>query len=320
MPGSTVNPLLFLASGVSDVQVRGLRFTGAGSAMNSNTLAVVYRSSRVRFDKVTVADAAGIGIVFSTEVSSSGVSGSSFVNVGSRWKGTGLRRDQHQGVVFCCGKGNHDNFVKDSSFEDVGLDAISFADQKDFAAAGNHSLNVGAAVAGVVGAALPSGVPVRDLVGGAAVYGAASDGAKVLNNVTDGAGGNGIDLFTVNRAEIIGNTARRSGGNGIGFAAGSNAHILRNVGIDNNQARLSVVSAPQAGIFMTGGRNGQPPVSRVTISGNVATDDQTTKTQNYGIQLQDGSVASDIVVEQSNRLSGNAISEFGEGAARFKPH
>jgi hypothetical protein len=302
------------------VLVEGLGFDGdLGRSRNSNNLILTYKSARVVFKQVTVQNTAGIGVVLSTGVTESGLRGSTAVNVGSRWKTTGRRGDQHQGVAFCCGNGNHDNFVVDSVFDDVGLDAISFSNQTDFLVQGNRITNAGAAVAGVVGVRLAAGLDRKDLIGGAAVYGAASNGVKVVNNVSDGAGGNGIDLFTAGGAEIVGNTTRRSGGNGIGFAAASNARIMNNTVIDNNQARLSVVSAPQAGIFLTGGRNGQPIVSKVMISGNTVTDDQPRKTQNYGVQLQDGSVASDITVDQSNRLDGNAMATFGEAIAHQKP-
>jgi hypothetical protein len=317
---SAANPTLFRADGVSDVLIDGLGFEGdLGPSSNSNSVVVVYRSARIVLERVTVRNTAGVGIAFSTEVSESGLRSSNLVNVGSRWKFTGRRGDQHQGVVFCCGNSNHDNFVVDSTFDDIGLDAISFTQQTHFLAEGNRSTNAGAAVAGVLGARLASGLSGKDLVGGAAVYGASSNSVKVVNNVSDGAGGNGIDLFKVNEAEIVGNTARRSGGNGIGFGAASSAQITHNVVVDNNQARAGIVSAPQAGIFLTGGRNGQPAVRRVTISGNIVTDDQPRKTQNYGIQLQDGSVASEINVDESNRLNGNAMAQFGEGFAHRKP-
>ena len=313
---STAGPLLFLASGVTDVQVQGLSFDGAlGTLGNTNTAVVVYKSARVVFDQVTVRDTLGIGILFSTGVSNSGVRVSSVVNVGNRWRSTGLRRDQHQGIAFCCGQANDKNFVIGNLFADVGLDAISFTDQTDFRAVGNRSTNAGGEVAGVLGAELDAGVTNRSLIGGAAIYGAASRRVTVVSNMTDGAGGNGIDLYKVDFAEIIANTARRSGGNGIAFAAASNAAIIGNVSLGNNQARSSAVSAPQAGIFLTGGLRGDPLVRDVTISGNIVTDDQAIKTQNYGIQLQDGSVSSDICVDASNRLFGNAVAAFGEGIA-----
>jgi parallel beta-helix repeat protein len=320
LPNNSSNPMLFQASDVSNVSVEGLSFEGQlGAAAEPNSVVTVYRSSNVVFDQVTIRNADGIAIVFSTGVSASGIRDGNFANIGSRWKYTGLKRDQYQGVAFCCGTENNNNFVIGSKFDDVGLDAISFSGQIGFKANNNNVRNAGGAVDGVVGRRLTVGVTNKGLVGGAAVYGASSHNVQVVNNVSDGAGGNGIDLFMVNNADITSNTARRSGGNGIAFAAASGGTITRNVAIDNNQARGSVVSAPQAGIFLTGGRNGQPSVRQVTISGNVVTDDQLQKTQNYGIQLQDGATATDINVDQTNRLNGNAMGEFGEGFARNKP-
>ena len=257
--------------------------------------------------------------MFSTSVRDSGIRNSHFTNVGSLWKSTGLRSDQHQGVAFCCGTNNVHNFVTGSTFNDTGLDAISFSQQADFLVSSNHAIDVGGAIAGVMGRGLKAGVANRGLAGGAAVYGAESTDVKVDGNTTVGAGGNGIDLYRVNNAEVAGNTARLSGGNGIGFAAASNATIRDNVVLDNNQARSTHVSAPQAGIFMTGGMHGDQPVGNVTISKNIIADDQAIKTQNYGIQLQDGSTAFDIIIDRTNQIQGNAISVFGEGLAGYVP-
>lgn len=317
--GSSANPLLFMATGVSNVLVQGLGFDGAlDSAINGNNVAVVQQSDRVVFDNVTVRNTRGIGIVFSTGVTESGVRDSHIANVGSHWKVTGLKSDQRQGVAFCCGTNNNRNFVAGSTFDDTGLDAISFSRQTNFLASGNRAINVGGAIAGVMGRGLKAGVANHGLAGGAAIYGAESAGVTVVGNTTDGAGGNGIDLYKVNGAEIAGNTARRSGGNGIAFAAGSNATITNNLVLDNNQARSTHISAPQAGMFLTGGLHGDPPVHDVRFSGNFIADNQTNKTQNYGIQLQDGSAAGNIVIDRTNHIQGNAIAVFGEGLAGYR--
>lgn len=320
IPGGAANPALFLASQVSDVTVRGFCFDGASATTGTdNNVIVVYRSAKIVFDHVTVQHAAGIGIVFSTGVSESGVRNSRFSDVGNGWKKTGLAQNQRQGVAFCCGAQNTNNYVVSSIFEDIGLDAISFSGQRNFFVSGNHFSNVGGAVGGGMGIGLSPGLTAHHLAGGAAIYGAVSNRVSVTNNVTDGAGGNGLDLYKVNDAEITGNTARRSGGNGIAFAAGARARITCNVVIDNNQARSNAISAPQAGIFLTGGLHGDAAVRRVIISGNIVTDYQAAKTQNYGIQLQNESSASDIRVDQSNQLAGNGIAAFGEGLSGYQP-
>jgi hypothetical protein len=316
---SSANTMLFSASGVSNVLVQGLHFDGgveAGGATPS--IVTVYKSSNVVFDGVTVENVADAGIVFSTNVKASGLRKSRIINVGNRWKATGSKADQHQGVIFCCGTGNSKNFVIDSSFENTGLDAISFSQQTGFVASGNHFLNVGGGQAGILGARLDVGVVNHGLWGGAAIYGAESTNTLIKNNVTDGAGGNGIDLYRAGGAKITGNTVRRSGGNGIAFGEACNAVIADNVSVDNNQARASVVSAPQAGIFLTGGRLGHPTVCNIKISRNHVTDTQTTKTQNYAIQIQDGSTYSDIRIDGSNQLLGNAVAAFGESIASHK--
>jgi hypothetical protein len=313
------NPLLFLASNVTEVRVVGLVFDGDGDrTFGSNNLIVVFRSNHVVFNSISVRNAAGTGIVFSSGVSESGVRNSSVASVGSRWKITGLKDDQRQGVAFCCGSDNVNNFVVDSRFKDVGLDAISFSDQVGFRAIGNRLFDIGGALGGVVGAELQRKTSDHGLIGGAAIYGASSVDTQVADNVADGAGGNGIDLYRVSNATIIGNRTVRSGGNGIAFAAGTNATIANNVSCDNNQARLSTVSAPQAGVFLTGGLHGDPPVTDVVISGNTIADDQPVKTQNYGIQFQAGSRVSNIQINRNNRIFGNALAKYGEAATVYE--
>lgn len=310
---SAADPVLFQASHVADVQVQGITFDGAhATARTSNNVAMVYQSARVMFDHVTVQNARGIAIMFSTGVGESGVRDSRFVDVGNHWRVTGRRVDQQQGVAFCCGQGNKLNFVTGSVFDTAGLDAISFTDQSRFVVSCNRFRDAGGGTAGVLGAGFHEPGVVPRLNGGAAIYGAQSNNVEVRGNVTEGAGGNGIDLYRVSNATISGNSVRRSGGNGISFAAASDAWIIDNISVDNNQARLTIISAPQAGIFLSGGRDGDPPVTDVVITGNTATDDQVDKTQSYGVQIQDGSSASRVVVDHSNCLSGNKRAAFGE--------
>jgi len=172
---STADPVLFQASHVADVQVQGLTFDGAhATARTRNNIAMVYQSTRVVFDQVTVQDTRGIAIMFSTGVGESGVRDSRFVDVGNHWRVTGRTIDQQQGVAFCCGQGNKLNFVTGSVFDIVGLDALSFTDQSRFVVSCNRFRDAGGGTAGVLGAGFHEVDVVPRLSGGAAIYGAQS--------------------------------------------------------------------------------------------------------------------------------------------------
>jgi parallel beta-helix repeat protein len=370
--GSTANPVLFSAAGVSDVLVDGLGFDGALTTLgNSNNVAQVYNSTRVVFDRAAFQNTRGIAVLISTNVKQSGVRRSRFVNVGNRWLTTGLFADQQQGVAFCCGTnflpsaaqggpntvvtvasttglsvgqlvsgtglptgdyiqaigagtvtltkpslvalatsaaltatGNDQNFATDNYLETIGLDAISFTGQTHFVASNNRCNNVG----GQVVASL----------GGACIYGYASDIASVNTNTVAGAIGNGLDLARVGHSTIQGNSASRSGGSGISFASADVGTVTGNTLLNNHQDGIASTGASQAGIFLGGGvQVGNPPLSNVTIVGNTATDDQTTPTQTYGIQEQNGGTYNNVLIDSTNLLTGNANGPFGEALKGF---
>jgi hypothetical protein len=62
---------------------------------------------------------------------------------------------------------------------------------------------------------------------------------------------------------------------------------------------------------------GAPFTTGGTITGNIFSDDQTTPTQNYGWQVQAGSSGLDVFFDQSNKMEGNALSQFGESAPGY---
>jgi hypothetical protein len=302
-------PILIRADGVSNVKVSGMTFDGRDLLDSlKRPLGIVFRSSEIKFTKVSFKNTSGIGLIFSTSVQNSGVESSSFSNIGNFWKNTGKFKDQKQGVVFCCGLRNHGNYVISSSFSNVGLDAVSFSNQDNFVARGNHFVDVGAGNNGITGLRIDA---KRGMSGGASIYGAMSNGATIANNVSTGAGGNGFDLFKVSNAVITYNFAQNSGGNGISFSAGENATISNNVLENNNQARMVGPSAPQAGLFLSGGQHGNANLANVQIFDNTIRDTQRSKTQNFGIQFQVGTRTSNINIH-SNSISGNAISETND--------
>ncbi len=123
--GSTANPLLFSASGVSDVLVQGLGFDGGLAAPGSAaSVATVYDSAGVVFDTVSVAGTCGIGLMFS-RTSRSGVRGSRLADVGVAYRASGHGADQHQAVAFCCGLEAHVAAAQPAAGAEVALDSVA---------------------------------------------------------------------------------------------------------------------------------------------------------------------------------------------------
>lgn len=355
--GSSANPGILNVANQSNVLVYGLTFDGnlpgVPSGDNVNT---VFKSSNVIFDHVTVQNTRGIGIVFSSGITSSGVRFGTFNNVGNYWITSGSNADQHQGIAFCCGTtlntsatqggpsptisfsstsgvvagqlvsgtyipagsyvesviantsvtinstptqaipsgeaisftGNNGNFVTDSRFSSVGLDAISIDDQQNATVARNFCSLVGG----------------RFSNGGACVYGANGYGNKLLNNISLLAFGNGLDLISQSSFLIDGDTAFKSGSRGIAIDSSAQGVVHGNHAIDNQQ---NTTSNGQGGINFSG------LITNITVLGNDAHDDQETQTQPYGIGVTNGSVISGLFIGPDNLLAGNLTGAVGGG-------
>jgi len=290
------NPLLLLIANQSNIRIQNVVFDGTADKFQSvsSPLITIYKSEGVVFENIVVQNARGIGLNFSTDISNSGVKSSIFRNIGIGWKSTGLNTDQQQGIAFSSGtrERNHGNFVVDSEFSEIGLDAVSVSQQSGFGVLHNRFHNVGG----------------RATNGGAAIYVAQSSGVIILGNVIDRAYGNGIDVYRSNNVSISSNHVQRSSAGGIIFAAGSNCTITGNISINNNQdGKSSFVS----GIAFNGGLHGDPLVSDCSVTANVSADFQKDKTQHFGFQIIAGAKSARIWIDRSNVLTGNAISGFG---------
>lgn len=284
---STANPMLVSANGVSGVLFYGLTLDGnLPGVPAANNIATIYQSSGVVFDHVAVQHTRGIGLLFSTAVSNSGVRDSTFNDLGNYWLTSGANADQQQGVAFCCGAGNLSNFVTGSYFTTTGLDAVSVAAQTDFQANGNRFRAVGG----------------RATNGGAAIYASSDDGLSVVGNTVEGAFGNGLDLHTLSHALVTGNKVRNASGGGITLATITTATVTGNLVVNSNQGGQSSFT----GGFGLAGTN-----AGVVLAGNTSTDDQTTKTQAYGIQGLSGETCATCTFDGSNQIDGNATAAFG---------
>lgn len=296
--GSTASPLLFAVTGASDVLVSGVTFDGNQSGVTSyNNVCVVYQSTRVRFDQCRWQNTRGIGVIFSTDVSYSGVTGSSFSEVGSYNKVSGLNADRRQAVAYSSGTkaNNKGNFVTGCTFTEVGLDCVSMSAQAEGLIAHNR-------VYGNYAGAL---------------YVSGSSQVKIIGNHIEGGdtSGNGVDVFSSDTVSVVGNTAKGRGGAGIMLADVANATVLGNVCLNNFRSNgTGSPSSHQGGITLYGSASA---CSNVVISANVCTDTQGTKTQAYGVQVS-AHAHTNIRIDESNRLTGNLTAEIG-GGGEFSP-
>lgn len=294
---STASPLLLEVANRTDVLVRDLVFDGSLSdEATFNNLITVYQSTRVRFDACRWQNVKGISVIFSTNTSQSGVANSHFVECGTWQKTSGDNADRRQAVAFSSGTkaNNRGNYVVGCTFDEVGLDCISLSSQADALVAHNT---------------------IRGNYAGA-IYVAGCSNVKVLGNHVEGIagarGGNGVDVYTSDTVTVVGNTVTGRGAAGIMLADSSNCSVEANICLNNWQGSTS---SHTSGITIFGLSSA---CSNVTIVGNVCTDTQGTKTQQYGVQVSNHA-HTNIWIDPSNRLTGNAVAAVG-GGGEFSPY
>lgn len=297
--GNVSSPLLFEIANVSNVAVSGLTLDGGGADFGStNNVNTVFTASNIVFSHVTVQNTRGIGLVFSTSISKSGVRDSVFTNVGNHWKTTALTADRIQAVAFCCGTiaNNFGNFITGTLFNDIGLDAISAASQHDFLASSNRCLMGN-------GQGTQIWINPQPNAFGSCIYIASSNQANMVNNVIDSAPGNGIDAAAIGERVIVGNFITGSGGDGIGVYNSGNAVIVGNLTKNNAQWPAASVNG-SAGIKLA------DALGRITMAGNISYDDQVVKTQQYGIHGRSLTFTT-MSIDASNLFTGNGTADFG---------
>ena len=209
--GNQSNPVLLKGDWkAANVLVKGIAFDGGGQDyIESYPVIAVTTGASVVFDGVTVQNTNGIGLLLQGGTHHSGVRNSVFVNLGNHWKTTLQRKDRIQGLVFCCGKGNKNNFSIGNYFKDIGLDALQISDQNGFVATDNN---------------LDLENDQRALVSSpdyaAGIFLMYSRNVTIARNVIHSAQGNGIDAPGLQHSTISNNTIADSGCAGIGLFLG----------------------------------------------------------------------------------------------------
>lgn len=289
--GNTTNPvLLSVSNSANGAAIHGITFDGNRLNIGTfNTVCQVFNSSRVVFRNCRWTETRGIGVLFSTSVSLSGVENCHFNEVGTYSKVTGLDADRRAAISFCCGTraNNFGNFVRGCQFNEAGLDSISFSNQSSGVIVGN--------------------ITQTTYASGGVAYVSNSLDVTVSGNTGRGCGGNGIDIYQSSGVTVAGNMLAEGAAAGIMVAESSNVTVTGNTCLDNDVGNTSL----HAGGIALDGTAGA--VSNVVIVGNVSRDTRAggSKTQRHGFYVRPTSTVSGIWLDRSNDLTGNQIADIG---------
>jgi hypothetical protein len=295
------DPILLRIVDSADILVEDLIFDGGGQDFgNPNPVIGVTHSEGVVFDRISVENTRGRGIVIHDGVTRSGVRNSRLIHVGNHWKTTADQTDRIQGLVFCCGEGNEDNFAIGNYFEDIGLDALQFSNQFRFVAADNTFKLENNQHASVKSADFP-----------AAIFPMYSTNSIIVHNSISGAQGCGIDAPGLQQSVISTNSISDSQSCGVGLFLGydkvtqaSGVLVIGNV-INNNVRWKN--SPFKGGVTIAGGAP-----SNITISGNTISNVQGNRSQLFGVQVLRNTQVTGLTIDRNNELSGNAIAPFDD--------
>ncbi len=276
---SSVSVQLIACTNVTNVSFVDLVFDGNQSIL-SNFLNCVqlFNSQNIAFHRCRFQTMKGIALLASTNTQSLRVTHCEFVNCGVYPTfGPGGGR---QAIAFSetVAANSYDNVVANCTFNNIGLDAVSASRQQRFVAVGNQFTQIG----------------------GAALYLSGTQYAVLTANVarTGGTGAspyaNGIDCFQASHVSVTGNVMYECGGAGIGIFGCNGAVVAGNYCVNNNQDAASV---HRGGIVVN------TASSNVVVEGNVCTDTQSPKTQQYGLVVDP--TCTNITVGIGNMFQGN---------------
>lgn len=293
---SSASPLLFSAASTHDILVYGLTFDGnVASVGNANNVTLNYYGKNIVFDHVTWQNTRGIALLFSGDIVTSGVRDSVFNNIGNYWQTSGSASDRAQAFDSCCATAtanSYGNFSIGNKFLNVGLDSVSTGGQTNFQFENNYCFN-----------SVQQWLTLSSLAYNACIYASGIDGLTAIGNIANGMSGNAFDLPGGKRLVISGNLLANSGQAGIGLFAVTNFTVTGNQLYNNGQWSSSV---------WFGGITFDDVNTNGVVSGNIATDYQSTKTQPYGLDAStytgQGHSAVQLVnvdIDPNNRFQGN---------------
>ena len=279
--------------------ISGLRFKGTSSiAASEASLLVAYKSANISLVDDVFRDTTGRAALLS-DVNNFSIIQSTFDNVGNDPSNLTLAQ---QGVAFtndASGYGTG-NYVYNSSFSNIGLDAISATQQTSFSAVGNTVWN------GYVNPGWES-LPAD----AAGIYGYQNIGFNVAGNTIENVSGNGIDIDKSQNVVVYNNSVTGSGEAGIGVFSANQALVTGNVSTNNNTLNHFNF---RGGIVV-----GAAGASQVQVSGNVSGNTPGIQTQLYGVQVWGGASPSTAGTVSDNSLSGNSVAAIYDPTAALTP-
>lgn len=297
--------LLLSGVNVGDIRIEGITLEGGGKDFPiDSALVVLDGTHNVVLDSVTIQHARGAAVAFYSDQgvpsAENGIQNSRIFDVGNHWRTTGHWRDRRMVVVFwdAAPLQSHGNFARNNSFENTGLDAIQVAGQQGFVGEGNY---------------FALATEERDVLDAGDYPGAffieTSSDVIIRNNTIHDAPGNCIDMPGVTGALVEGNLITGCGQAAIGifrdydFDRVDSSHIVVRNNVILNGA-IWADSCWKAGIVIA---NGSP--TDIEITDNIITDmrPKGKKTQDYGIEVVNGTHCNAVTHVKGLKLSGNRL-------------
>ncbi|MFZ5989408.1 MAG: right-handed parallel beta-helix repeat-containing protein [Bacillota bacterium] len=273
---------IYVQLAVGDPDGQAVDYVKSSMDKDKNVV-TVYQSNHVDFYRCKWQETAGIGVIFSTDVSTSGVRNSEFSYVGRRiYDKTNVSTDRNQGIAYCCGTqaNNYDNYVTDNVLDYGGEAQISFLNQSNGIVLRNTMKNGASA-----GLYISTDKNIR------AQYNEAHDNT-----------GNGFDYHGCDHCTIVGNLSYRNGAAGLMLSYTDYTTIDGNVLMNNYTGGTGL---HHGGLCID---IYEADATHLTITDNILADDQATPTQDYGLYVRTGGGFNLVDVQvDGNTIYGNSV-------------
>lgn len=273
------------ANGKSNIRVCGLTLDGNDS-FSSVAALQFYNCHDFSVQDCTIQNTLGIGINLSTTIVNARITGNRFYRTGNPDNARGASATLTINLNESVAGNSHNVKISNNTFDNVGLGCISFENTYEADVIGNYSKS---SLAGFLYTQLGDSRRFR-------IVGNYSE----AEGLSDPVSSNGFDLLNLSESVVAGNVSSGNGSAGLGLFNCQDISVVGNIFNNNNQDDATF----KCGI-MVGDDLGTS--SRIVISGNICSDTQLVKTQQYGIIYD---VISSLVIDESNMLSGNAVAEL----------
>ncbi|MBV9627629.1 MAG: right-handed parallel beta-helix repeat-containing protein [Xanthobacteraceae bacterium] len=293
------DPLVLAVGPAHDVLIYGIDIDGTLrdhiTIKNPTRVVLIYQSSGVILDHLSIKHTRGIAVEWSTGITNSGVRNSVFDDIGNYWQLTHSRTDRAQTLNWDCGAENlprhRDLFIIGNHISNTGYDPIATC-RADRVEIRDNDLAI-------------RSTQYRDIVSpdypGGIYFVKASQGI-IRGNSINGAAGACIDVADSQQLVIEKNLGQNCGASGAAIAASSDVVVRDNVFIDNAQSATpgKRMMLQQGAVTLLG------PISNIKLSGNTLKDNRQQATQTWGVEAFFNRGPITDVEMGSNIIAGNA--------------